>query len=328
MANAATRTLTVASRGGLANRLRALVSAMALAEATDRTFTMVWPYTEHMGARFDELFTNEWPIEYVDELTGDWQRPAPQGAGLTTSPIDHLRLQHDGWFGDRRSPETSDIFHRAIELFGELELQPALAEQVEEMATGFGAVTIGAHVRRGDFITDHRGVVANLDQVVQLVHEKIAEYDATAVFLATDDGASLTNTGDDGPTEGVRDRFRAEFGDRLTMTSPRSLDRRSLDAIEDAVIDLYLLRRCRTVIGTSGSSFAELALVDRHKDLIRCGQERWWRAAHVLHLTGADRLVARYHARRFGVEHTGPGAVQLLFRRIDSRIDAVRGFRR
>lgn len=38
----ATSTLTVFSTGGLGNRLRTLLSGTALAEASGRTFTMIW----------------------------------------------------------------------------------------------------------------------------------------------------------------------------------------------------------------------------------------------------------------------------------------------
>ena len=52
------RTLTVGAGAGLTARLRILISGMALAEATQRQFRMLWPLTSHCAAPFNSLFVN------------------------------------------------------------------------------------------------------------------------------------------------------------------------------------------------------------------------------------------------------------------------------
>ena len=56
------RTLIVCSPGGLNNRIRVLISGIALAEAAERKFAMLWPDNPACGAKFDELFQNKWPV--------------------------------------------------------------------------------------------------------------------------------------------------------------------------------------------------------------------------------------------------------------------------
>lgn len=53
------RLMVVHVMHGLGNRLRALASAMAFAERTDRELVLIWERSPHCGAFFDELFKRE-----------------------------------------------------------------------------------------------------------------------------------------------------------------------------------------------------------------------------------------------------------------------------
>jgi hypothetical protein len=63
--------------------------------------------------------------------------------------------------------------------------------------------------------------------------------------------------------EGVGERFREHFGERVVSTTPRSLDRGSAPAIQDALVDLYLLRQTEFFVGTRDSSFSAMAVFGR-----------------------------------------------------------------
>ena len=82
---------------GLCNRLRVLTSGLAVAEATGRSFRMLWPVTVACAARFGDLFEAHPAVREADvaDLADfpDWsgrevprrppsQRSAP-GAGCT-----------------------------------------------------------------------------------------------------------------------------------------------------------------------------------------------------------------------------------------------------
>jgi hypothetical protein len=103
-------------------------------------------------------------------------------------------------------------------------------------------------------------VVDNTDAAIARVAEYLVAHPDAGIYLATDDdGAELQGA----RPEGVRARFIARFGARVVGVPPRSLDRESPEAIEDAWVDLLLLRRCDAIVGTRASSFSELAAFGR-----------------------------------------------------------------
>jgi len=63
-------------------------------------------------------------------------------------------------------------------------------------------------------------------------------------------------------SEGVRAQLTRRFGARVVSATPRSLDRASPEAIEDA-LSSCCLRRTQAVVGTRASSFSELAAFGR-----------------------------------------------------------------
>ena len=60
-----TRSLTVFCRWGLSNRIKVLVSGIAIAEATGRDFQMLWPVGPDCACPFEDLFTNAWNVQTV-----------------------------------------------------------------------------------------------------------------------------------------------------------------------------------------------------------------------------------------------------------------------
>src|SRR5580692_9110473 len=82
------RTLTVGCTAGLCNRLMVLVSGMALAKASGRSFRMLWPRTPPCAASFAELFANDWNVEEC--LPAAENELADYGDGLTPPMPDLL----------------------------------------------------------------------------------------------------------------------------------------------------------------------------------------------------------------------------------------------
>ncbi|MFO1035723.1 MAG: hypothetical protein U1E45_02660 [Geminicoccaceae bacterium] len=54
--------LVVTSTSGLCNRIRMLLSGIAVAERTGRHFSMPWMRTKNCAAAYCELFANDWPV--------------------------------------------------------------------------------------------------------------------------------------------------------------------------------------------------------------------------------------------------------------------------
>ena len=105
------------------------------------------------------------------------------------------------------------------------------------------------------------------------------------ISLCTDDGALNPFSGRVLPHEQIAAQFVRRYGAHIVFTKPSSLDRRSGEAIQDALLDLWLLRTTDFFVGTLGSSFSDLAAYGRPVPAVRTGastpsyqrQERWLR---------------------------------------------------
>lgn len=81
------------------------------------------------------------------------------------------------------------------------------------------------------------------------------------------DTSSSSTTGPDAtssrPTAETRWKkaFRRRYGARLVLYPKRSVRRHDVEAIQDALVDIYLLQRCTAFVGTMYSSFTDLASV-------------------------------------------------------------------
>lgn len=308
--------LTVGCLNGLANRLRILLSARAIGELTDRDATVLWPRSRACGATFDELFENDWGVVEVPEadvvalpLRGGYVAgPLPDlGAPVPPEPFHSgvwLFPMHDGLPArSRRSTLRPEVVTaaraRVVELLDELVPVASVRERVTAFHDRwFRPEMIGVHLRRGDLTRFRPEVVRNLDVVVRRVESYLAERPDAGILLCTDDGAPDAYRGTEIPTEGIRATFEARFPGRVVATTPRSLVRRERESVEDALVDLMLLRRVSMFVGTKGSSFSELATLGR--DVPTASLARGRRRDRVLRYTGAEAAIISVGFITFG----------------------------
>lgn len=306
------RTLVIVSADGLSNRIRALTSGLAVAEAAGREFAMLWPPNEACGARFDELFQNRWrvvdsPIRPVDMRsfrTSTWSDKKLQQ--FLGDQRQHIVLSHWNWLVEvTRSGSRSRLQQRCVQWVNELEPVAPLAARIESFrAEHFAPTMIGVHLRRGDAIRFRPQSSSNTSAAFRAVDRFLAHDPQAGILLCTDDGAPDPFINQPTPTEDVRGKFVARYGSRVVWTTPHTLDRRSADAIQDAVVDLWLLRATDYVVGTYRSSFSEIAVAGRTVPYIMCAsqstaEDRWERMAQRI---GLDRVVCEMARRRLGMD--------------------------
>lgn len=278
-------TLTVSSFRGLTNRLRVMLSGIVLAEATGRHLRILWAPTRDCAARFDELFDNpplagldmsritieDVPLDAIIDIPSFHSKERHRLPDVITSRKRHIALEYVAWLVDpERFPHHAPLLQRCAELTANLRPIPAIAEQVTKFRTDhFRPAMIGVHLRRGDMVFDYADRVNNTSQALDAVDRYLDMYPGAGIFLATDDGAVDQHRGNV-HHEGVRDIFQRRYGERVVSTTPRSLDRRSAIAIQDALVDLLLLRATDAVVGTRGSSFSVMAAFGRDVPLTLC----------------------------------------------------------
>jgi hypothetical protein len=286
------RSVTVTSEAGLCNRLRPLLSGRAIAEATAREFQMLWKPSVACGCPFERLFENDWNVRAdaffddrraIDLSITPWES-FPDWFALREPA---LYVRHYGWLiQPARDVRQVTLDARCQQWMRELEPVAAIARRVREFKSAFFRATmIGVHLRRGDMTRVRPDTTANLVVAMRQIDTWLEDAPDAGILLCTDDGAANPYSRRAVPREDVAAQLVRRYGGRVVFTRPSSLDRRSPEAIQDALVDLWLARATDYFVGTVGSSFSELAGYGRPVPAVRTAastpryqrQERWLR---------------------------------------------------
>ena len=256
-----------------------------MAEATGRTFRMLWPRTPHCGATFQELFCNAWPVEDVSEQSmADLPFAHPRSGG----PPDLLAAADEdvvlGGVLVRPDlyPSHAKLAASKLAYWGQLQPVAAIDAVIRDFrARHFRPTMIGVHLRRGDFATYDPDAFENTSAALAATTEAMQRFPDANIFLASDDGAPNPN-GSSTAAQRVRELFAHRFGDRVVWTTPRSLERGSTEAVQDGLVDLWLLRQTDYFIGTTKSGFSHLVIYGHNVPNVFCNggasasrQVRW-----------------------------------------------------
>lgn len=272
------RTIRVLSTDGLCNRLLMLLSGRAIAQASERTCAMDWVLANTCHCPFDLLFENDWAVQTKTTFEHrEWQdlrrTPLSRFPDLTVARERDLRIRYNNWLiKPERFPGHVALHTRAAEMLQELRPIPSIAARVDAFESEtFRPTMIGIHLRRGDYIFGRPDRVNNLTQAQQAVDRWLAQSPDAGILLCTDDGAPAPFSSQLSPYQGVREHFRQRYGARVVTPTPRSLDRASPEAIQDAVVELWLLRRTQYFVGTTESTFSEVASLGRNIPTLMTG---------------------------------------------------------
>lgn len=300
--------LTVACYGGLSNRLRVLLSGVALAEATGRRFTMLWPVRNKSGAPYAALFENDWGVvtqdppppeaEWLPVLGADMGRDWYDIAAATAPEI---AVSSVTWLVEPDYvPAHAPLRRRCGELFDQLRPVAAVRERVAAFkAAHFRPAMLGVHLRRAEFHRVHPYCAHNTGPALAALRALLRQYPDAGIFLSTDDGGPDPVTGAV-QYEGVREKLQAEFGERVVWTEQRTLDCGATEGVQDALVDLLLLRTTDAVVGTWWSSFTEVAVVGRGVPLVLCRSGGAWRVVDwALHASGLIAWLRRQSQRQY-----------------------------
>ena len=251
--------------GGLANRMRAVVSAYELCQKVDSTLRVVWFQDWALHAPFRSIF-EETPLVAIreatllDHLLYDRARkknlflPAlPQRILFQrhikeqdVTPLKKQSFDFEQWARGKR------CYMSCYQVFGSFpdELYSRLFRPVKEVMdvvdgyrSQFGSHTIGLHIRR----TDNAESIAKspTSLFINKVREEIDQHDDTSIFLATDSTA-------------VKKEFIDAFGARI-ITPQEEACRDSISGIRGGVVDLWTLASTQKIYGSAGSSFSPMA---------------------------------------------------------------------
>jgi hypothetical protein len=247
--------------GGLCNRMRAIDSAIALAEHVNMPLRITWVVDSEMCARFSDLFDPlPPPITILTKTrTPLWLQSARKrnlfipvllrAARRTTffDHTEHSRLVN----ADRaelrlrrrlaiRSYERFEPNNTVYQLFKPI---PLLRARIDELTRSFDAKTIGVHIRRTDNMI---ATARSPDHLfVEAMTEAIEQDPESSFFLATD-------------SPETKAKFLRRFGSRM-RTQHLNRDRSTVEGVQDGVVELYALSKTRRILGSYWSSFSHTA---------------------------------------------------------------------
>ena len=249
--------LIIEPRAGLCNRMRVVDGGRAFAKAIDHPLTVVWRLDQDLGASFGDLFEPLVGIAswYEFDCRTGAGRKAREGLvnearadlSFDAPHVDALLRQKFAFLSLKDVPilhiEACSRFHNAEKPFADFTPKPHLRERIAAITSHFND-TIGIHIRRND---SHASIEESPteDFLVRMSHA-LEQAEGRTFFVATDDPRE----------EGT---LAAVFPRRVIRQPKRSCDRSRLEAIEDAVVDLYCLAATQKVFGSYFSSFSETA---------------------------------------------------------------------
>lgn len=225
---------------GLANRIRALVSGICMAEDLGTTIVIYWyPFNRACACRIESIFDmrtfpsfvsfSDQPLNAAREClsTADMIKFAELYGKKGSIQIKSYGRFHttdsDRWLKHLRSmkPSTEIVFE--------------LESRVSDI--DFSKV-LGVHIRRGDNEKAiHQSPFQGFKKYLESTEEQF--------LLVTDDSA-------------IKNMMTSLFSGRC-FTAAKLLSRESEEGMKEAAIDFFALARCPTILGSACSSYSEIA---------------------------------------------------------------------
>ncbi len=262
---------------GLCNRLRGMSSAYGFAKEIGIPLTVIWENLDICNCSFDDYF----------ELDVDQTIPVKvcnfnmMGTSLFHKALHFLynrkiasmkkksviisqdELMKMDLEELKKLALKKDVYIRSYYYWYEwdnpysiFKIKPCIENKVNQLMERCGKDAVGVHIRR----TDHDICISESPTEV-FINEMRKEPDEVCFFVATDE---LTE----------REKLIREFGkERIIFNEDAELSRASEKGMEDAVVDLYALSRTNKILGSSTSSFTEMAAKISEIPLLYCMKE-------------------------------------------------------
>jgi hypothetical protein len=249
--------------GGLCNRIAPILSALFMARKLGATITFHWGLGAGCTCTAEKLFvpTLAWAVTTGNHFRYDPRDPQSRtGFRLRLRTRRTLRLKSSVFFEDFHTRYPAEAL---TWITGNLSRYfvpiPLLERKITHFASRFDpAQTLALHVRRGDMLFRGRQI-PTLGQYLAAIDEILPRF--SQIFLATDDGH------DEQDSLVIR-ALKTRYGRALLYRPKRSI-RRDEAGIQDALVDLWLLRRCPFLIGTTHSTYSLVAALGRPALILR-----------------------------------------------------------
>ncbi|WP_204115975.1 hypothetical protein, partial [Shimia biformata] len=262
--------LFIDAQHGLGNRLRAIGSAGAVAERTDRELVVVWEPDHHCEGRLSDLYDYDGAVieqtfardaaeqgmqvfNYMEVEEGAEKEAwiAPETAGdLYVRSAYVLNSPHSDWDAENR-------FLRALSPVAAVRALVASVRSPNDLSAhvrmvGAPGSDTASYDRAENWTPEGHAEIhrwrerSHFSHFMRRIDTLVAEGRADRIFVAADKPETYAE-------------FQQAYGDRLAYL-PRTLYDRSAEQLRYALADALLLASSPLLLGSSWSSFSELAM--------------------------------------------------------------------
>lgn len=257
--------ITAVPWGGLANRMKAVASVVSFSREHGAELEIVWFNNSELNAPFHKLFRDIEGVHIRDASPLDFftlLHPLASNLYLPSlyrlvafdrviemDECGRLKDNHsllEGAIGKSKRVYIRNCYdiYDISDISSVLRLDSMVEQKISNfIRSHFATATIGVHIRRTD------NIVSISESPIELFEDAISRELAAS-------GETMVYLASDSPSD--KEYLKAKFPGRI-ITYDGELSRNSEDGIVVALMELYLLSRCKKIYGSSGSSFSELA---------------------------------------------------------------------
>lgn len=261
---------------GLGNRLLAMTSAYELSKKLGKELMIVWKREVGCAIRSNELFEMSVPVIDISEMgwkngifenmNSNRMKKKYRGMADRFFECDEIAdAKAEGGFEKVRlmvaqEPVSyiksyTNLCEITADSFSFLKPAPEVLARGNRVFSRISDKTVGVHVRR----TDH--VDATKNSPLAIFIEKMRtemEGRDTDFYVTTDDVTAI---------EELKQHFPAE---KLIVYEDKVLDRDSKTGIQDALVDMLCLSKCRKILGSYQSTFSLIPSIMGQAELEYC----------------------------------------------------------
>lgn len=231
--------------------MRAMASALVLAEKYHTKLKVIWPMNKWLNSRFDRLFEPIEGVEVVCSSSPVW-RISHILAKYRYTHVFFPKNMEDGKDVMACLEKGEDVYIHSYSQFYEIDgyrcFRPVkhILDTVDVLLPKDQSSLVGIHIRRTD---NQKSIeMSPTSLFIDAINQEINRNPDVRFYLATDS------------REDERILVQ-QFGNRIMMNHGRDLRRNSNQGIIDALVDLTCLSRCTKILGSYWSSFSETAAV-------------------------------------------------------------------
>ncbi len=246
--------LYIEPTGGLCNRMRALNSAIFLADKAGVQLSLVWLITWDMGAPVTHLFELPSFISIIESNQTSIVQELEKKAGKVMDQEELANLFYNHYPMEELFEFFPSIYMRTGGIvyknqhFHYFKPIDQLQKIINQYISNFDQNVIGIHIRR----TDNENAIkySTTEAFIIAMELEIIKNPQVKFYLATD-------------SPEIENLFIKRYQNRVIFHS-KEFRRDTEKSIQDAVIDLYCLASTQKILASYWSSFSDIAAEINH----------------------------------------------------------------